>query len=124
MRFIFLTDSQLSIKTRPRSFPKKMLMLSWSRQKVPAHHCAAISFPARALTQVLLFTGATGKARERCIALGIAIGAGYLFPTTFRNEVYSDLTGERGVLMGALAGIMEAQYERCANMAIAKRSIQ
>ena len=54
---------------------------------------------------------ATGKARERCIALGIAIGAGYLFPTTFRNEVYSDLTGERGVLMGALAGIMEAQYE-------------
>jgi ketol-acid reductoisomerase len=25
-------------------------------------------------------------------------------------EVYSDLTGERGVLMGALAGMMEAQY--------------
>jgi ketol-acid reductoisomerase len=53
----------------------------------------------------------TGRARERCIALGIAIGSGYLFPTTFRKEVYSDLTGERGVLMGALAGIMEAQYE-------------
>jgi ketol-acid reductoisomerase len=53
----------------------------------------------------------TRRARERCIALGIAIGAGYLFPTTFRNEVYSDLTGERGVLMGALAGIMEAQYD-------------
>ena len=53
---------------------------------------------------------ATGRARERCVALGIAIGAGYLFPTTFRQEVYSDLTGERGVLMGALAGIMEAQY--------------
>lgn len=53
---------------------------------------------------------ATGRARERAIALGIAIGAGYLFPTTFQNEVYSDLTGERGVLMGALAGVMEAQY--------------
>jgi len=53
---------------------------------------------------------ATGRARERCIAVGIAIGSGYLFPTTFKNEVYSDLTGERGVLMGALAGIMEAQY--------------
>ncbi|MCX7984470.1 MAG: ketol-acid reductoisomerase [Bacteroidetes bacterium] len=52
----------------------------------------------------------TGKAKERCIALGIAIGSGYLFPTTFEKEVYSDLTGERGVLMGALAGIMEAQY--------------
>jgi ketol-acid reductoisomerase len=54
---------------------------------------------------------ATGRARERTIALGIAVGSGYLFPTTFQNEVFSDLTGERGVLMGALAGIMEAQYE-------------
>ncbi len=53
----------------------------------------------------------TGKALDRTIALGIAIGSGYLFPTTFENEVYSDLTGERGVLMGALAGIMEAQYD-------------
>lgn len=52
----------------------------------------------------------TGKAKERCLAVGIAIGSGYLFPTTFEKEVYSDLTGERGVLMGALAGIMEAQY--------------
>ncbi|MGE5262409.1 MAG: ketol-acid reductoisomerase, partial [Acidobacteriota bacterium] len=53
---------------------------------------------------------ATGHATERTLALGIAIGAGYLFPTTFENEVYSDLTGERGILMGALAGVMEAQY--------------
>jgi ketol-acid reductoisomerase len=53
----------------------------------------------------------TGKARERTIALGIAVGSGYLFPTTFKQEVFSDLTGERGVLMGALAGIMEAQYD-------------
>ena len=53
----------------------------------------------------------TGRAVERCIALGIGIGSGYLFPTTFQKEVFSDLTGERGVLMGALAGIMEAQYE-------------
>jgi len=52
----------------------------------------------------------TGRARERTIALGIAIGAGYLFPTTFKNEVYSDLTGERGILIGALSGVMEAQY--------------
>ncbi len=53
---------------------------------------------------------ATGRAEERTIALGIAIGSGYLFPTTFENEVHSDLTGERGILMGALAGVMEAQY--------------
>jgi ketol-acid reductoisomerase len=54
---------------------------------------------------------ATGRARERCLALGVGIGSGYLFPTTFEKEVYSDLTGERGVLMGALAGVMEAQYD-------------
>lgn len=58
-----------------------------------------------------VFQDATGRAKERCIALGIGIGAGYLFPTTFENEVFSDLVGERGVLMGALAGIMEAQYD-------------
>ena len=52
----------------------------------------------------------TGRAEERTIALGIAIGSGYLFPTTFENEVHSDLVGERGVLMGCLAGVMEAQY--------------
>jgi ketol-acid reductoisomerase len=52
----------------------------------------------------------TGKAMDRVKAIGIAIGSGYLFPTTFEKEVFSDLTGERGVLMGALAGIMEAQY--------------
>ncbi len=52
----------------------------------------------------------SGNAREKTLALGIAIGSGYLFPTTFANEVHSDLTGERGVLMGCLAGVMEAQY--------------
>ncbi|MFZ4694654.1 MAG: ketol-acid reductoisomerase [Verrucomicrobiia bacterium] len=54
---------------------------------------------------------ATGRAKERCLAVGIGIGSGYLFPTTFQHEVLSDLTGERGVLMGALAGILEAQYD-------------
>src|SRR5208337_1513356 len=53
---------------------------------------------------------ATGRAMDRTLALGIAIGSGFLFPTTFQKEVYSDLTGERGVLMGALAGMIEAQY--------------
>jgi ketol-acid reductoisomerase len=58
-----------------------------------------------------VFQDYTGRAEQRTLALGIAIGSGYLFPTTFLNEVYSDLTGERGVLMGALAGIIEAQYK-------------
>jgi ketol-acid reductoisomerase len=58
-----------------------------------------------------VFQDYTGRAMDRTLALGIAIGSGYMFPTTFENEVYSDLTGERGVLMGALAGIIEAQYK-------------
>ena len=58
-----------------------------------------------------IYQDATGRAKERAIALGIAVGSGYLFPTTFEKEVYSDLTGERGVLMGAIAGLMKAQYE-------------
>ncbi len=57
-----------------------------------------------------VFQDFTGNAKERTLALGIAVGSGYLFPTTFKNEVHSDLTGERGVLMGCLAGVMEAQY--------------
>lgn len=57
-----------------------------------------------------IFQDYTGRAEEMTLALGIAIGSGYLFRTTFDMEVYSDLTGERGVLMGAIAGIMEAQY--------------
>src|SRR5512133_1953723 len=57
-----------------------------------------------------IFQDYTGKATEKTLALGVAIGSGYLFPTTFEMEVYSDLTGERGILMGALAGVMEAQY--------------
>ncbi len=58
-----------------------------------------------------IYHDATGKARERVLAMGIAIGSGYLFPTTFQNEVYSDLAGERGVLLGAIAGLMKAQYD-------------
>ncbi len=58
-----------------------------------------------------VFQDATGRAEERTLAIGIAIGSGYLFPTTFKAEVCSDLTGERGSLMGALAGVMEAQYD-------------
>lgn len=57
-----------------------------------------------------IFQDATGKARDRALALGIAIGSGFLFPTTFEKEVLSDLSGERGVLMGAIAGLMEAQF--------------
>ncbi|WP_149241078.1 ketol-acid reductoisomerase [Dyadobacter sp. 32] len=58
-----------------------------------------------------VFQDATGKAREKCIAMGIGVGSGYLFETDFYREVTSDLTGERGTLMGAIQGIFAAQYE-------------
>jgi ketol-acid reductoisomerase len=58
-----------------------------------------------------IFQDATGRAKERVIALGIGVGSGYLFETDFKKEVYSDLTGERGTLMGAIQGIFAAQYE-------------
>ena len=58
-----------------------------------------------------IYQDATGKAREKCIAMAIGVGSGYLFETDFYKEVSSDLTGERGTLMGAIQGIFAAQYE-------------
>ncbi|MDH4473483.1 MAG: ketol-acid reductoisomerase [Fluviicola sp.] len=62
-------------------------------------------------SSIAVYQDFTGKAKETAIALGIGVGSGYLFETDFRKEVYSDLTGERGILMGALAGMFEAQYQ-------------
>ena len=58
-----------------------------------------------------IFQDATGNAFDRVVALGIGVGSGYLFETTFKREVYSDLTGERGTLMGAIQGLFAAQYD-------------
>ena len=58
-----------------------------------------------------VYQDASGHAREKCIAMGIGVGSGYLFETDFYKEVTSDLTGERGTLMGAIQGIFAAQYE-------------
>ncbi len=67
-------------------------------------------------SSIAVFQDYTGRARDRAVALGIAIGSGYLFETTFDKEVLSDLTGERGVLMGAIYGIWKAQYETLRKM--------
>ncbi|UGS22282.1 ketol-acid reductoisomerase [Flavobacterium cyclinae] len=61
-------------------------------------------------SSIAVYQDATGRAKDKAIALGIGVGSGYLFETDFKKEVYSDLTGERGILMGALAGLFEAQY--------------
>lgn len=62
-------------------------------------------------SSVAVFQDVSGNAWERAYAIGVAIGSGYLYETTFEKEVYSDLTGERGVLMGAIQGLFLAQYE-------------
>ena len=58
-----------------------------------------------------VYQDASGNAEEKTLAFGIGIGAGYLFKTTFQREAVSDLTGERGSLMGAIEGLLEAQYD-------------
>ena len=58
-----------------------------------------------------VYQDATGKAKDKTLAFGIGIGAGYMFETTFQREATSDLTGERGSLMGAIQGLLLAQYE-------------
>lgn len=62
-------------------------------------------------SSVAVFQDVTGKAKEKAVAIGIAVGSGYLYETTFEKEVYSDLYGERGVLMGGIQGLFRAQYE-------------
>ncbi|EOR03983.1 hypothetical protein J056_002061 [Wallemia ichthyophaga EXF-994] len=62
-------------------------------------------------SSIAVFQDVTGKAFEKAQALGIAVGSGYLYETTFEKEVYSDLYGERGVLMGGIQGMFLAQYE-------------
>ncbi|KAG1717503.1 6-phosphogluconate dehydrogenase, partial [Suillus lakei] len=62
-------------------------------------------------SSVAVFQDVTGKAMEKAVAIGVAVGSGYMYETTFEKEVYSDLYGERGVLMGAIQGLFCAQYK-------------
>lgn len=62
-------------------------------------------------SSIAVFQDVTGKAEEKAVALGVAVGSGYLYKTTFEKEVFSDLYGERGCLMGGIHGMFLAQYE-------------
>ena len=62
-------------------------------------------------SSIAVYRDVTGKAEEKAVALGVAVGSGYLYKTTFEKEVYSDLYGERGCLMGGIHGMFLAQYE-------------
>jgi ketol-acid reductoisomerase len=62
-------------------------------------------------SSVAVYQDVTGKALEKAVAMGVAVGSGYLYQTTFEKEVWSDLYGERGCLMGGIHGMFLAQYE-------------
>ena len=62
-------------------------------------------------SSVAVWQDVSGKAEQRAYALAAAVGSGYMYPTTFEKEVFSDLTGERGILMGAIQGLFKAQYD-------------
>ena len=62
-------------------------------------------------SSIAVFQDVTGKAKDKALGIGVAIGSGYMYETTFEKEVVSDLTGERGILMGAIQGLFKAQYD-------------
>lgn len=53
-----------------------------------------------------------GKATDYALAWAIALGSPYCFQTTLESEYKSDIFGERGILLGAVHGIVEALYQR------------
>jgi ketol-acid reductoisomerase len=87
-------------------------MLFWLPQRDQARQLRRLFVAGKGLnSSFAVHQDATGRARERVISLGIGVGSGYLFETNFKSEVYSDLTGERGSLMGAIQGLFAAQYD-------------
>lgn len=55
---------------------------------------------------------ANGKATELALGWGVAIGSPFLFRTTMTEEYKSDIYGERGILLGAVHGIIETLFRR------------
>lgn len=53
-----------------------------------------------------------GRATDYALAWSVAIGSPYTFRTTLDSEYRSDIFGERGVLLGAVHGLVEALYRR------------
>lgn len=53
-----------------------------------------------------------GKATDYAIAWSVAIGAPFSFRTSLEMEYRSDIFGERGILLGAVHGIVEYLYRR------------
>jgi ketol-acid reductoisomerase len=53
-----------------------------------------------------------GRATDIALAWSVGLGAPYTFKTTMRQEYLSDIYGERGILLGAVHGMVESLYRR------------
>ncbi|MGH7999670.1 MAG: ketol-acid reductoisomerase, partial [Brasilonema sp.] len=51
-----------------------------------------------------------GKATDYALGWAVAIGSPTIFQTTLESEYKSDIFGERGILLGAVYGIVESLY--------------
>jgi len=56
-----------------------------------------------------------GRATDLALGWSVAIGSPYTFQTTLESEFKSDIYGERGILLGAVHGIIESLYRRYIN---------
>ena len=53
-----------------------------------------------------------GRATDYALGWSVALGSPYTFETTLESEYKSDIFGERGILLGAVHGIVESLYRR------------
>ena len=53
-----------------------------------------------------------GRATDYALGWSVALGSPYTFQTTLESEYKSDIYGERGILLGAVHGIIETLYRR------------
>ena len=54
----------------------------------------------------------TGRATEYALGWSVALGSPFTFQTTLESEYKSDIFGERGILLGAVHGIVECLYRQ------------
>ena len=61
-------------------------------------------------SSIAVYQDVNDRATDQALGWAIACGAPFVFPTTLEMEYKSDIFGERGVLLGAVHGIIEALY--------------
>jgi ketol-acid reductoisomerase len=63
-----------------------------------------------------------GRATDYALGWSVALGSPYTFETTLESEYKSDIYGERGILLGAVHGVIEALYRRYVAQGMSKEA--